>query len=140
VLGQSIPPLINDHAIPPRTVRVICPDACQSLRLFCGHVHDDRTVDPLGVDIFMCKPGLERPGYWSTSSASIKRCGGTVSPRALAVLRLMTKSIFVGRSTGRSAGLAPCKILSTRTAARQARCTRFAPYDMRPPALTYTGR
>jgi len=36
-----------------------------------------------------------------------------VRPMALAVLRLMTKSNFVGCWTGRSAGLAPFKILST---------------------------
>ena len=32
-----------------------------------------------------------------------------VIPRALAVLRLMTSSNFVGCSTGRSAGLAPSR-------------------------------
>ena len=42
-----------------------------------------------------------------------------VSPRALAVLRLSTSSNFVGRSTGRSAGLAPFRSLSTKTAARR---------------------
>jgi hypothetical protein len=36
-----------------------------------------------------------------------------VRPRASAVLRLMTNSNFVGYSTGRSAGLAPFRILST---------------------------
>jgi len=39
--------------------------------------------------------------------------GGIVSFRALAVLRLMTSSNLVGCSTGRSAGLAPLRILST---------------------------
>jgi hypothetical protein len=38
---------------------------------------------------------------------------GIVSLSALAVLRLMTNSNFVGCSTGRSAGLAPLRILST---------------------------
>ena len=38
---------------------------------------------------------------------------GMVSPSALAVLRLITKSNFVGCSMGRSPGLAPLKILST---------------------------
>jgi hypothetical protein len=33
--------------------------------------------------------------------------GGIVRPRALAVLRLITSSKFVGCSTGRSAGFAP---------------------------------
>jgi hypothetical protein len=50
--------------------------------------------------------------HWITSA----RCssdGGIVMPRALAVLRLMTSSNFVGCSMGSSAGLAPFKILST---------------------------
>src|SRR5262245_36488433 len=51
--------------------------------------------------------------HWITSSASTKRCGGMVSPRALAVLRLMTNSNFMGCSTGRLAGLVPLRILST---------------------------
>src|SRR5215475_2278783 len=34
------------------------------------------------------------------------------TPRALAVLRFTASSNLVGRSTGRSAGLSPCKILS----------------------------
>src|SRR5262245_56589859 len=41
---------------------------------------------------------------------------GIVRPSALAVLRLlMTRSNFVGRSTGRSPGLVPFRILSTQT-------------------------
>src|SRR5258705_11453262 len=39
--------------------------------------------------------------------------GGTVRPRALAVLRLITSSNLVGCSTGRSDGFAPRRILST---------------------------
>src|SRR5437016_960990 len=44
---------------------------------------------------------------------------GIVNPSALAVLRLTTSSNLVGCSTGRSAGLAPFKILSTKVAARR---------------------
>src|ERR1700730_18583459 len=51
--------------------------------------------------------------HWITSSARSRSDGGIVSPRALAVLRLMTNSNFVGCSTGRSPGLAPLRILST---------------------------
>ena len=51
--------------------------------------------------------------HWMTSSAPRSSDGGIVRPRALAVLRLITKSNFVGCSTGRSAGLAPLRILST---------------------------
>jgi hypothetical protein len=39
--------------------------------------------------------------------------GGIVRPSALAVFRLMTSSNLVGCSTGKSAGFAPFKILST---------------------------
>ena len=54
-----------------------------------------------------------RPAYWITSAAWKRTDGGMVRPMALAVLRLMTSSNFVGCSTGKSAGLAPCRILST---------------------------
>src|SRR6266536_6605742 len=39
--------------------------------------------------------------------------GGIITPICLAVLRFITNSNFVGCSTGRSAGLAPLRILST---------------------------
>src|SRR5262249_8889496 len=39
--------------------------------------------------------------------------GGIVRPICFAVFRLITSSNFVGCSTGRSAGLAPFRILST---------------------------
>src|SRR5262249_49133299 len=48
-----------------------------------------------------------------TRSARSSTDGGMVRPRAFAVLRLITSSYFVGCSTGRSAGLAPLRILST---------------------------
>ena len=51
--------------------------------------------------------------YWITSSARASTDGGIVRPSALAVFRLITSSNFVGCSTGRSAGLAPLRILST---------------------------
>src|SRR5262249_22887720 len=44
--------------------------------------------------------------------------GGIVTPISLAVLRFITSSNFVGCSTGRSAGLAPFRILSTKYATR----------------------
>src|SRR6266496_4056270 len=47
---------------------------------------------------------------WSACPSSD---GGMISPSALAVLRLITSSNFVGCSMGRSAGLAPLRILST---------------------------
>lgn len=45
-------------------------------------------------------------GYWMTPVACCRRDGGTVSPNAWAVLRLITKSNFMGCSIGRSAGSA----------------------------------
>src|SRR5712692_1011358 len=51
--------------------------------------------------------------HWITSSARSSSVCEIVSPSALAVLRLMTSSNLVGCSTGRSAGLAPLRILST---------------------------
>src|ERR1700733_3091540 len=59
------------------------------------------------------------PFHSLTSSARAMSEGDTVRPSALAVLRLITSSILFGRSTGRSPGLAPFKILSTKTAARR---------------------
>ena len=51
--------------------------------------------------------------YRITLSAWMRIDGGIVRPRALAVLRLTTNSNFAGCSTGRPAGLAPLRILST---------------------------
>src|SRR5262249_42485577 len=56
----------------------------------------------------------ERATFHSiTSSARSKNGSGILRPSALAVVRLMTSSNFVGCSTGMSAGFAPRKILST---------------------------
>ena len=49
--------------------------------------------------------------YSITSSAWASSVGGTVRPSVLAVLRLTMKSNLVGCSTGKSAGLAPLRIL-----------------------------
>src|SRR5215471_2959486 len=50
-------------------------------------------------------------GHSITSSARARIEGGIVSPSALAVLRLTTSSNVVGCWTGRSAGLAPFRML-----------------------------
>jgi predicted ATPase len=57
--------------------------------------------------------GSGREIYSITSSARARIDGGIVRPSALAVFRLTIKSNLVGCSTGRSAGLAPLRILST---------------------------
>ena len=51
--------------------------------------------------------------YSITSSARASSVGGTVRPSALAVLRLIANSYFVGACTGRSAGFFPLRIRST---------------------------
>ena len=48
-----------------------------------------------------------------TSSARNRNVSGIVRPSAFAVVRLTISSNLVGCSTGRSAGFAPCRILST---------------------------
>jgi hypothetical protein len=65
--------------------------------------------------------------YSITSSARARSAGGMVSPSALAVLRLITSSNLVGCSTGRSAGFAPLRILSTYSAARRKVSAKPAP-------------
>ena len=69
------------------------------------------------------REGRPRPGGWVdhsiTRSARSRIDGGMVRPRAFAARLFRTSSNFVGCSTGRSAGLAPFKILSTKTAARR---------------------
>jgi len=68
---------------------------------------------------------LAREGNrWSTTDHLMTRSArtstfcGIVNPICFAVLRLITISYFVGCSTGRSAGFAPLRILSTYLAAR----------------------
>ena len=51
-----------------------------------------------------------RVDYSIRSSASSCIETGTASPSVFAVLRLMTNSNFVGRTTGRSTGFAPLRI------------------------------
>src|ERR1700676_4785375 len=65
----------------------------------------------MSVDNENCRKIL--PPYSMTSSARARISGGMVMPSALAVLRLTTRVNRVGCSTGRSAGLAPFRILST---------------------------
>src|SRR5262245_27872411 len=52
-------------------------------------------------------------GHSITSSARASKIGGTSKPKALAVFRLTTNSNLVPCCTGRSAGFAPLRILST---------------------------
>ena len=53
-----------------------------------------------------------------TSSVRESTEGGTVRPSSLAVFRLIDNGNLVGNSIGKSAGAAPCSILSTKYAER----------------------
>ena len=101
--------------------RTLFPVACK--RWFgCGY--------PVGCERgapWVAHPRAPAPAYWTTSSAWIRSVGENVIPRAFAALRLSTNSNFMGCSTGRSAGLAPFKILSTYSAARRYSCRRSVP-------------
>ena len=70
---------------------------------------------------------VKKDRYSITSSARASTEGGIVRPRALAVLRLITKSNLDGCSTGKSAGLAPFNILSTKVAALRNKSEISAP-------------
>ena len=83
-------------------------------------IPDSVELSRLRLDTWCRSEQAEGPGqpgspvhYRMTSSARASTAGGIVNPSALAVFRLMTSSYFVGCSTGRSAGLAPLRILST---------------------------
>ena len=60
----------------------------------------------------------QKSHHLMTLSARASTLGGIVRPICLAAFRLMISSNFFGCSTGRSAGFAPFKILSTYVAAR----------------------
>ena len=69
----------------------------------------------IGFDCFVPIPDLSRcsklrRAYSMTSSAVASSVGGTVRPSALAVLRLIASSNFVGCTTGKSAGFSPFKM------------------------------
>ncbi len=95
---------------------------------FCGAHHDPNPPHPDGRlrvgGRGPCRDPAEKrhelpPPHSITSSARARRVGATAIPRAFAVFKLRTSSNFEGSSTGRSAGFAPLKILSTKLAARQ---------------------
>jgi hypothetical protein len=61
-----------------------------------------------------------------TWSARPSTDGGIVRPRTFAVFRLTTRSNFVGCWMGRSAGLAPLRILDTLVAGADPRRDAYA--------------
>src|SRR5450631_1141587 len=102
----------------------------QSRRFGCGRLTSD---SPPATDfarparLVRFVPEAEVPSYSITSSAMARSKGGICRPSALAALRLMTSSNFVDCSTGRSAGFAPCRILSVYSAARLYIFEKFTP-------------
>jgi hypothetical protein len=65
--------------------------------------------------------------YSITASARAMSIGGTSRPSALALRRLMINSKCVGCSTGRSEGLLPLRILSTKYAHRTNELGKLGP-------------
>src|SRR5215471_20740972 len=90
-------------------------------------------IPPSATLQFIIGPGVALP-YSTTSSASASSVFGTLSPIAFAVFRLSTNRKRVGCSTGRSAGLVPLKMRSTRAAERSKISRRSGPYDIKPPS------
>ena len=68
-----------------------------------------------------------RPTYSITSSARASNLSGISRPSALAVLRLMISSNFVGACTGRSPGLSPLRMRSTYPAACRNKASSSTP-------------
>src|ERR1044071_6880941 len=92
-----------------------------------------------GVYVKLWRRRQDHVFHLITLSALASTFGGIVRPICLAAFRLITNSNLVGCSTGRSAGLAPFKILSTIKAARLEGSNWSAPYDIKPPLLTKSG-
>src|SRR5215831_19668090 len=95
--------------------------------------HPSRTTPPSQYPLIL---GFVHSMIWSARTST--DCG-IVSPRTLAVLRLITSSNFVVCSTGRSAGFAPFRMRSTYVAARWQLAGMLAPAVMRNPASAACG-
>src|SRR5713226_5119501 len=89
--------------IPVKLRRTQCEQMSSGLPLKADIPRYSRNVSNLHIS------GSREP-YSITSSARASSEGGTVSPRALAVFRLMTSSNLVGCITGKSAGFSPLRI------------------------------
>src|SRR5262249_15035180 len=74
------------------------------------------------------------PFHSITSSARASSVGGSVGPSDVAVFRLTTNSNLVPCCTGRSAGFAPLRILSTKLAERYHMSLMLAEEENRQPA------
>jgi hypothetical protein len=67
----------------------------------------------LGCELTRSAISEHRPDYSITSSARTSSVVGTSRPRALAVLRLISNSYFVGACAGRSPDFSPLRMRST---------------------------
>src|SRR5437870_358573 len=123
-IGLLIPTLSHTHTLE-RMQELSLYDITQTRQVTASpspvvkSVRTDQIVDlEPGQKLGLVEP-RSRQAYRITSSAWRRSDGGRVRPRAWAVLRLMTNSNFAGCSTGRSPGLVPFRILSTKIAARR---------------------
>src|SRR5262249_46642125 len=99
-----------------------------STHVYGTHVPVEEPSTASKADVSRCsKIRYTKPAYSITSSARASSVDGTVSPRALAVVKLTTRSNLVGCSTGRSEGFAPSKMLSTYSAARRYISVKLGP-------------
>src|SRR5262249_41695442 len=108
------------------------------LEVFLGARREDADPSDLGRRLRLDgeRRGEEREGerdekssplHSIISSARASTDRGILTPSAVAGLRVMTSSTFVGCSTGRSAGLLPFRIWSTYAAARRKFADSFGP-------------
>jgi transposase len=82
-----------------------------------AHVPQQRPKSRRAELVERCHPRThamqQKELYSITSSARASNEGGTLRPRALAALRLITSPYLVGACTGRSAGFSPLRMRST---------------------------
>src|SRR5215472_7268930 len=129
------PPILDLHVLPfdpteiPETLTKGVERLSRALRITVAEVSDSgrrfrgelRAGHERSDEKAAAERAEEHPpcAHWISSSARPRSACGIVRPRALALLRLMASSNLMGCSTGRSPGLAPFRILSTKTAARR---------------------
>jgi hypothetical protein len=105
---------------------------CSEIFRICESASVNVRFAPKATELLRCHERTQRansdltrrskqPPYSITLSARASSIDGTSRPSAFAVFRLMTNSKRVACSMGRSAGFAPCKILSM-SAIEDARC------------------
>src|SRR5262249_21829722 len=97
------------------------------LRDSCDVRPDHRSRAAAAADAHAGDRDLRAAIYSISWSASVSTVHGTVTPSSFAVRRLTTSSNVVGCSMGMSAGFAPRRILSTKSAARRHMLDQFTP-------------